>query len=399
MKRLNSRGITLIALVITIIVLLILAGVTIAALTGENGILTRAQNAADAYEQASQDEQDAINDLEGWMNGYLNGNNQGKTLVEMYDSGELNIGDYVDYKNPTSGSYTAYATDTGVDDQGFEFYGYITDQVYDVANNQLNWRVLGKDEATGGIKLIAGSPMKSNTVAQGEEIPYLFMYGAKAYMNGVNILNSIGALYKNEYATSARSVNIDDINAITGVTTEDNIKNMNAAQFLDSNCLQYGTVYNYTNQYTPESWLNGKNKVTTISDTVDGYIYTINSQVSEESPYVSLSNTRVYDMLFDNIEYKKGKNYWLASSGTYGWQSFIGYSLGIVSKGLGDLVYGNSANCAFTGLVAFFDSDDGASYEYYGGVRPVVILNPNVTEEQVPVIEDKTEETWNVLGD
>ena len=41
----NSKGITLIALVITIIVLLILAGVSIAMLTGNNGILTQANTA------------------------------------------------------------------------------------------------------------------------------------------------------------------------------------------------------------------------------------------------------------------------------------------------------------------------------------------------------------------
>ena len=47
LKRKNKRnsGITLIALVITIIVLLILAGVSIATLTGNNGILSQAQNA------------------------------------------------------------------------------------------------------------------------------------------------------------------------------------------------------------------------------------------------------------------------------------------------------------------------------------------------------------------
>ena len=39
----NQKGITLIALVITIIVLLILAGVSIAMLTGPNGLLTRAE--------------------------------------------------------------------------------------------------------------------------------------------------------------------------------------------------------------------------------------------------------------------------------------------------------------------------------------------------------------------
>lgn len=43
----NQKGITLIALVITIIVLLILAGVSIAMLTGENGLLTQATSAKD----------------------------------------------------------------------------------------------------------------------------------------------------------------------------------------------------------------------------------------------------------------------------------------------------------------------------------------------------------------
>ena len=52
----SSKGITLIALVITIIVLLILAGVSIATLTGENGILTRANDAKDQTEIAEEKE-------------------------------------------------------------------------------------------------------------------------------------------------------------------------------------------------------------------------------------------------------------------------------------------------------------------------------------------------------
>ena len=48
----KNKGITLIALVITIIVLLILAGVTIATLTGDNGILTRANEAKEVTEEA-----------------------------------------------------------------------------------------------------------------------------------------------------------------------------------------------------------------------------------------------------------------------------------------------------------------------------------------------------------
>ena len=52
----TNKGITLIALVITIIVLLILAGVTIAMLTGNNGILTKVKEAKEKTKQAEQEE-------------------------------------------------------------------------------------------------------------------------------------------------------------------------------------------------------------------------------------------------------------------------------------------------------------------------------------------------------
>ena len=52
----ERKGITLIALVITIIVLLILAGVSIAMLTGQNGILTQAQNSKTVTENKSAEE-------------------------------------------------------------------------------------------------------------------------------------------------------------------------------------------------------------------------------------------------------------------------------------------------------------------------------------------------------
>ena len=45
----KNNGITLIALVITIVILLILAGITIASLTGDNGLFSRAQQAKNKY--------------------------------------------------------------------------------------------------------------------------------------------------------------------------------------------------------------------------------------------------------------------------------------------------------------------------------------------------------------
>ena len=59
----SSKGITLIALVITIIVLLILAGVSIAMLTGDNGIITQAKLAKEKTEEAKIREEQQIDSL------------------------------------------------------------------------------------------------------------------------------------------------------------------------------------------------------------------------------------------------------------------------------------------------------------------------------------------------
>ena len=67
-KMQRKSGITLIALVITIIVLLILAGVTIATLTGDNGILTRANEVKIETEEAKEDELRKLTALEATTN-------------------------------------------------------------------------------------------------------------------------------------------------------------------------------------------------------------------------------------------------------------------------------------------------------------------------------------------
>ena len=59
----GQKGITLVALVITIIVLLILAGITISLTVGQRGILNRAQEAGRNYTQAANDESKKLNDI------------------------------------------------------------------------------------------------------------------------------------------------------------------------------------------------------------------------------------------------------------------------------------------------------------------------------------------------
>lgn len=63
-KKSLEKGITLIALIITIIVLLILAGVSIGLLVGNNGILGRTQNASSTWSEAEANEKQEMKNFE-----------------------------------------------------------------------------------------------------------------------------------------------------------------------------------------------------------------------------------------------------------------------------------------------------------------------------------------------
>ena len=63
----TQNGITLIALVVTIVVLLILAGVSLNAIFSENGIINRAKDAQNKMNEAQNNDWDTINGLDNWI--------------------------------------------------------------------------------------------------------------------------------------------------------------------------------------------------------------------------------------------------------------------------------------------------------------------------------------------
>lgn len=65
----EQKGITLVALVITIIILLILAGISIAALS-DSGLFQKAKDAKNVSDNAAQNENERLQDYEHWMNNY-----------------------------------------------------------------------------------------------------------------------------------------------------------------------------------------------------------------------------------------------------------------------------------------------------------------------------------------
>ena len=96
MKSKEEKGITLIALVVTIIVLIILAGVSINLVFGNLGIVTKAKEAKRMQEQAELNEQIALGELSNEIDKTINGKGTPTdsptgmpTIKELRDSGEF----------------------------------------------------------------------------------------------------------------------------------------------------------------------------------------------------------------------------------------------------------------------------------------------------------------------
>ena len=392
----GMQGITLIALVVTIIVLLILAGIALNLTIGQNGIFSRAQTAANTWRNAESNEQLAMGELEDWMAGYLEGNGGTEvpaegTLVRMFLNAEadgcdgtscsdpenhLHVGDYLQLNTPTSGS-SDVATSA--------LTGYSSNQTYTISstkNNNIRWRVLGVDSTIGGIKLIMETPLESDN-ADG----LLYMYGAQAYETGYLVPDQISEeLFGNmQYVEEARSMKVEDMNELFHMENSE-IGEYDIFSLDNGSGADYGETYSYDNAYTPSSYLAEKNGTLpegqtsgrgTITGTVDGYGYYVAPQDMGEvgMRYKIADNQTEYELIFGS-ESSQMPVCFLSSRGVFSNSSYAVFGPGAADadEGIGYVI---SDGYGFFNSVGV-EEDNGAC------VRSVVSLESGVTIQQVP---------------
>ena len=120
----REKGITLIALIVTIIVLLILAGVTINLAVNNQGIFNKAKTATRAYKNATEEEEASLALLENEIDKYIPKNDDSKVSEEITytENGETKT---LTTATPVG---TKIGTTENIDEQTLDWYLFDTDE-------------------------------------------------------------------------------------------------------------------------------------------------------------------------------------------------------------------------------------------------------------------------------
>lgn len=318
-KKEKNNGITLIALVVTIVVLIILVGISINVILGENGLVEKAKKAANQTEEARANEE---------MGMYMaslridKDAGSGQRLAEYLSSNIGNDG-LEDFLNNGDGhAQVAYKGNkflVNLDDYTFTYLGKSDGQG---VNRHIKQILNNNNEDVPGIAMVEAGEIETedlgrkvlsvnsdgtvNLIANRNTGFEVSLSGINGYTNGVKALNDIcSKLYGNleingEKVISARSVNLEDFYNVT-----------------------YKVDRAYTNKKKIQPYINtldvGNDGFS--KEQISNYIDVSNiSEAQASNTQMLLANTAPTIKIIDKTTEKKaknmintGNNYWLAT--------------------------------------------------------------------------------------
>ena len=445
--------------ILNIIVLLILAGVSIATLTGENGILTRAGDAKTNTEIA--EEKEAIGlayngvmaenrgngvsagELQAELisNGYdvtasgsnpitvkfndsqrvytvdNNGNieildgsddNNGTTLVNMFIAGEscenpdncdneehLHVGDYLKYTPSDSTASTADMEDNPLKSQ---YTGVEDIQTYTV-NSNTKWQVIGLSEDKQHVLLTTESPIQKDGTD-----PYLKLGGAEGYIYCKKVLDGICSIYANDdLADEVRSMTMEDITNVLGITIdkeENKAYNKNGTEISGFQGF-FGTKNQYiykSTEYAPENYVIEQYNDTSYTRKATGSVANILSATRETIDQSAYMIPYTESSIVDS----NSAIYDVLFSGTTEENNFA-KSYWLASPGV--YVFSGDGNAYFSpGVVSYgyaaaggynLFSSYGYRYASSFAVRPVVSLKSEIKGSEIERDVASTSDIWD----
>ena len=415
----KEKGITLIALIITIIILLILVGVSVNLLI-KGDLFGSAEKAVKGTNAKVEEQQSRVDDLMGKLNDVEN-KNSGNTIQEVHNwirTGDnltckhcnvtLTIGQVLNYKDNGKGTssisaekasgYTGEET-VGILNNGIKlaslnsntnlkiagqggFNGPETTQTISKESNT-KWVVLGAEDSNNN-----GTNETLLITTKTPTIGTITLYGAAGYNNCIEEINR---MCKELYGEDARGMTIEDVNNCLQYTppagmcvknSDDNYTFYNVPKGTKISELgtNYGDVWTDIQNnaskdesgtkiyYTPEK-INGTTNASELGNIeINGYEYGLSSDgtyLINHANQTDTSNTittATKNVIFGtSTDY----SYWLASRGVAALSSCARFGPGIVNEG-------GAGSCC-----DLFDSD-GSSRSRKFSLRAVVSLRSDI---------------------
>ena len=399
----TKKGITLIALVITIIVMLILVAVTISmAING--GLFEKAGKATGDTKNAMNAEQ-ALASGQITIDGktyasideYLAGNSSaehnwtrtGDTFTCSHCNATYEMGQGVDYTAKGKTSTPILAEKSGLDRYYTKNNGYPSGENVDSNGNQTikaqnsYWVVLGIEDTDGN------GTNETLLITTQKSVEGLYFYGAAGYNNAASYIGADGKkvegeidricreLYSNSEYGEARGMTIEDVNSalnyepIGGYYHDGSTYKTTGNLTTKIKDIEEGKILNSlkTNgTKTPD----GTNTEAALGEyELNGYFYQINS----DGTAFTLTNpvndtTSPITEVEGRTIFVGDYNYWLASRGVSADSDYANFGPGCVNNG-------NAGSCR-----GLFRSD-GSGNGNYAGLRPVVSL-----KSKLPTVND-----------
>jgi len=341
----RKSGITLISLVLTIIILLILAGITISSLTN-TGIFRKAKEAKEKTQAAEINQAKTLNEYEEELNKYVSGKNPIQKLAD-----KVKVGDYVTYTPDVLESNALETLKANLNT-----YSGKSDSIINAAidRQDLKWRVL--DVQNGQVRLISETPTTSK----------IELYGYNGYNNAVKLLDdACSTLYTNKkLASRVQNLKIEDI-----------------TKYMTTQPREDTTKYLPINKYYPEILLQEKGQTVNgttgneldLSEQMEFINQTTKSQVTSlilKNTYwfQEMNNTNTFkDIKYYELFMNNGSNYssyWMSSRCVSAYSEYANFSV----RCLGNECVGGINLC---------NSNGGEGFDSYT-FRPIITLNSNV---------------------
>jgi len=337
----REKGITLIALIVTIIVLLILAGVTISLAVSNQGIFNKAKTATRSYKNAATEEEESLAVAENEIDKYIPKNDDGKISegITYTDS---------DNKTQTLTKDTAAGTKIGtttVDGQTLDWYLFdVSDdgKTAYLVSTPTYWVPDTTKEVSGAYTPKLVSSYDSNTYAMRQAIQKLangtnsYSSGSVTYKPSDNTLNyykSANSLWSAQRGSTAfASMNeneqaacyLADGDIFAGIKSQVNNADGNLKGKIQT-LVGGASAEQWCKAYNKQSAATG-HKITAVysKDNVPGYIYKVNGEQSTVSnnDYYTGTNTIFGNDIYGAANNKENKTnnpfynnswWWLAS--------------------------------------------------------------------------------------